>query len=579
MAGSLPNPSFYIKVEAVNIYNHIADTNQLSIIRGGGLLLKQAIDDISDHFSLKTITSGASQGVFLAEKTNSAADICTWLNRHEQYKHFTFVVDAVTANNFIDAKEKLIALGRLRQMRQLSLSPDYINGDILGPSDFGGVRVATKQIQLQNQNQLAAEIDDVRAKFGKNKRRELYQAELLRAREHLNAPYEQRLIGDGFTVTHSLNRLAHCDAMGNLNHKLAVIYFDGNGFSKIQNDTVKSDADQIEFDALMQNSRSLFMYELVSLYEKAGRGNERYFYHQKANNNDGEEYQARFETLLWGGDEMILVVPAWLGLDVLHFFYQCSADWAFRGKPLYHAGGIVFCHYKTPIFHIVDLARNLADNVKAHPQGRSNNYYDYMVLESVDYPTTSLSSFFTKTYGDHTARTRVFLPSLNSSASRQEGAEGVDEASSWTSLQSRLRSTLPELPRSQFYALVKGVRQKLTQLDSAERSQDKLNKEASDTTDAALLRSVIDEFEKRLAQLWRFSSEELKEEFENITEMLFTAPFNEADTSTLSNSSTESQQHDVAFSNTMTHFWRYLHMLELWDYLVPELRKKKAEQS
>lgn len=36
----------YLKIEAVNIYNTILDTNQLSVIRGSSHLLKDAIEKI-----------------------------------------------------------------------------------------------------------------------------------------------------------------------------------------------------------------------------------------------------------------------------------------------------------------------------------------------------------------------------------------------------------------------------------------------------------------------------------------------------------------------------------------------------
>ena len=48
--------SFLLRVEGVNLANVLEDTKQLSIVRGSGLLLRQAAKDISTKFNnLKTM--------------------------------------------------------------------------------------------------------------------------------------------------------------------------------------------------------------------------------------------------------------------------------------------------------------------------------------------------------------------------------------------------------------------------------------------------------------------------------------------------------------------------------------------
>ena len=87
----------YIRVEAVNICNAIADTNNISIIRGGSLLLKQAIEDIKKKFEkeVEAISTGASIGVFrvIEEKKGVLTlpqDIVNFLNNTPRYRYFTF---------------------------------------------------------------------------------------------------------------------------------------------------------------------------------------------------------------------------------------------------------------------------------------------------------------------------------------------------------------------------------------------------------------------------------------------------------------------------------------------------------
>jgi hypothetical protein len=48
----------------------------------------------------------------------------------------------------------------------------------------------------------------------------------------------------------------------------------------------------------------------------------------------------RFETLLWGGDELVWVVPAWQGWWTLDFFFRKARRWEYNNIPLKHAAGL-----------------------------------------------------------------------------------------------------------------------------------------------------------------------------------------------------------------------------------------------
>ena len=96
------------------------------------------------------------------------------------------------------------------------------------------------------------------------------------------------------------------------------------------------------------------------------------------------------------------MVPAWKGLELLNYFYQVSRDWEFEGEKLMHAGGLVFCRAKTPIRRIRRFAQELADGVKDSKGklGRKENLFDYMVLESIDYPSESPDKLRKKIFAD-----------------------------------------------------------------------------------------------------------------------------------------------------------------------------------
>jgi GNAT superfamily N-acetyltransferase len=191
---------------------------------------------------------------------------------------------------------------------------------------------------------------------------------------------------------------------GPLNDKMAVLYLDGNGFSGIQQDLINAACEgksgdeldeaaieaQKKFDKTLKDYRAQF---LRTLLEKATtdtdgawkNGNDR-----ARKDLDGDESadtltgRIRLETLLWGGDEIMMVMPAWQGWAVARLFLEESKDWAIEGHPLHHALGLVFCNHKAPIHRITKLARDLADHAK-DVVGRDGSSLAYQVLESFDH--------------------------------------------------------------------------------------------------------------------------------------------------------------------------------------------------
>jgi hypothetical protein len=134
------------------------------------------------------------------------------------------------------------------------------------------------------------------------------------------------------------------------------------------------------------------------------------------------------ETLLWGGDEVLWVVPAWLGWHVVQTFFRVvsagAADQRAAAPPrsvavrpaaakheirnlddkrkkapapapaqqevpgldelvLTYSAGLVFCHAQAPIRRIWDLAEQLTREAK-QARDRNKNAIAYVVLESFD---------------------------------------------------------------------------------------------------------------------------------------------------------------------------------------------------
>ncbi|HLO75259.1 MAG TPA: hypothetical protein VK196_02235, partial [Magnetospirillum sp.] len=146
----------------------------------------------------------------------------------------------------------------------------------------------------------------------------------------------------------------------------------------------------------------------------------------------------RLETLLWGGDEMVWVVPSWQVWPVLTAFFDATRDWP---HGMTHAGGVVVCHHKTPIRQVVALAHDLADRAKATT--RTANAIQIEILESLDIPERYLDR----------QRRALFGTGVNDDAFTLRGED-------WTALTARLIRIRAEdgFPRSQLYRLLRKTR-------------------------------------------------------------------------------------------------------------------------
>lgn len=117
-----------------------------------------------------------------------------------------------------------------------------------------------------------------------------------------------------------------------------------------------------------------------------------------------QDDKIRLETLLWGGDEIIWVVPAWKGWETLELFYK-TAKGQIKLKNVNrhntlrrlakhrfkHAAGIVFSHHKTPIHRLTALAHDLAELAKN--KDRNKNLFAVQALESFDHTGSDLKQW------------------------------------------------------------------------------------------------------------------------------------------------------------------------------------------
>lgn len=368
---------FYLRMEGVNLANFVYDTQDLSTVRGGGLLLLDAVTQIQTQFPiLKPISTGASSGLFSFEADDGESvkqSVIDYLNKGDNLKHATFVVDIQqydSEDKFIPDKELLIAKNRWQQMQ----SPSVAVPSIPAEKDkvacwIDGVRPALKPItdpETKETKYISTSVD-IRKRYGSEKKKTLY--------EKIYKEVKRDKLG--FDFVNHLDELTADASKGNLHHKMAVIYLDGNRFGKIRDRLCQTQEDEALFDKRVKDYRNKMLAELLNKMK------------DKSDWMNSNEY--RIETLLWGGDELMWVVPAWKGWETLQFFYDCSKDWKFKiqkngkeeSRSLTHAGGMVFCHHNAPIYRIKDLAHKLSDVAK--DKDKSKNLFAYQVLESFDH--------------------------------------------------------------------------------------------------------------------------------------------------------------------------------------------------
>ena len=450
--------AYLLRIEAINLGNFIYDTDDLSTVRGAGLLLLNSSKflcgepdyggtcDSADRYApgqcslfsreengsygkdgitLDLVSSGASITVFRFQAEPEQAerlrcDVDGWLRHHDWLRHATFAVSVAElgheAGAFSQALEQSSMQTRLLQMRapnisigQIQTSNDHY--DPLGFCDVDHKRARSVNLKTQRTDisgssyARAADKNHVsdathwRRAYGRNMNVALYQmlGDSAPELEGFWPSWEFEEIGrrDSWCVQEDPSADSPFNAARN---KIAVIYIDGNKFGDtIRQHTQKEDWSVYrDVDSEMQSRRRLLMCSLIRTIKDQPRW--------QVAPPDLPRYESRIktriETLLWGGDELIWVVPAWCGLEAVRFFFQATStsEWQLGKCPLTHAMGVVFCSHKSPIRSVVCLAKELAESVKMQLDNlgapgsgvpiqhqSTSNAMAYEVLESFDH--------------------------------------------------------------------------------------------------------------------------------------------------------------------------------------------------
>ena len=349
-----------LRAEGVNFGATLLDTNDLSTIRGAGLSLLEAAPLIEQALIGATLVpqrifAGASQVAFRfsADAETAMAALASVRNLLASpagdvpLQHLIFVVDLAEVQ---DADEEAAlriaeARNRARQFRNFTAPVPRINDAATQPDRLDHMRAAETQADLPGRPRAAISYSVLERRDYGRRQRSLFYAPYL--------PKGQ----DTLPVCGSFQDIVDNPPQGlpvAPRGKLAFIYGDGNSFGAARRALgVRKFAAEIA--ARQANLlQSLTAWLLEGVQDRCAL--------RAVQTSEG--WQARFETLLWGGDDFLFVMPAWLGLPVLAELEAATRDWQLAEHKLSCAFGVAICDVKTPVRIARKTAQDLMELAK-----------------------------------------------------------------------------------------------------------------------------------------------------------------------------------------------------------------------
>ncbi len=324
-------------VEGVNFSSCLYDTNDLSVIRGSSLLYERFAEDFAGRpDGQKPLWAGASMAVY--DSDGGAETLVATLEeaaREEPYRHLSFAIG--TGRSEAEAQ----ARARVAQMQSWSLPDPHLDGAWRHDS-LDGMRPAAPDGHDEIKGHLSPSVA-ARIKEGRDAARSKARLEALGAEGpqlegiRFAQDFEDLVAKPPWWVPETMAR------------KIAVIHLDGDGFNKAR----KAATDPEAFsDALREKFRGL-MSALVEVSRK------------DAGDDRGIAPPVlRMVYLVWGGDDITLVVPAWQVFVMLEAVSEAVASWKIDGTRLGFSGAAIVANVKTPIRQMVALAGTAVDMLK-----------------------------------------------------------------------------------------------------------------------------------------------------------------------------------------------------------------------
>ncbi|KQB14193.1 hypothetical protein AP071_15800 [Rhodobacter capsulatus] len=428
--GDVGKAACWVILEGQNFAASILDTQDLSTIRGGSLLLRDLVPKagaaLERHFpgKVRCATAGGSLGIWQVAADQGAVAPALEKIRAEltagPARHLGFGLAAVVDDGTGYARQRLRLRAALQRARLAEVRVPYpdltdtepmvCQVDFVRPVGKGKrQRIDREEAGERAVLKLSTSVYD-RRRFGIDKKQALIAEET--DPKKLSHAAQKALARAGRAFAMQMGSISEQAAppeglKQSLQDKVCVITLDGNGFGAIQDaalaksDTIEA---QIMFDQALAGMRSELIAQVFSqVIDAGGEGvpcaeEEAVRRELKDPIRDGAPV-IRFELLLWGGDEIMFVVPARIGWQVLESIGTAAARLRVLEKPVSFSVGAVFCHHDAPIVRVKALADGLCGHIKrlkpdtgGGRDGKAATLFMIEVLESFDHVGMDLAA-------------------------------------------------------------------------------------------------------------------------------------------------------------------------------------------
>jgi hypothetical protein len=405
-----------LRFEASDFDNTVFDSQQLSAIRGASLTFLNSTSLVRETLEraaigdLRQIYAGASQGAFTFSSDQADAHAArdaveAALRRNDMgeggtgcHAHMVYVTALVEGTDR-DALCNAEAICNAKKLQDgVAPLPEFsVKAD--KPGSLRDPRPARP-----GANESAEIID--RMEYGRGQRQSFYE-QFLKSEQGSPVSLPFDFTDDFHEIIRGGKQLDEADLPLSLQNKMAVFYADGNKLNRHRREVLNLQDGLAAFSKLsgqLLDRQKVLLRGILDYFSRHFRPGESnaWFYRDKGAD------RARFETLLWGGDEVMFVLPSWLALEFAAEFFDAVEDFTVNHgneqKPLTFSAAMVICDRKTPIRLIKQVADKMVEEMKEHePEKFGANMLQIEVFESLTLPGDDISGYRRKLYYNNQA--------------------------------------------------------------------------------------------------------------------------------------------------------------------------------
>nr|WP_321444809.1 hypothetical protein [uncultured Cohaesibacter sp.] len=401
------------RFEASDFDNAVFDLQQLSAIRGASLtflysekLVLKVLREVLNLPELQPVYGGASEGVYAFEADKKTAtkasegvqsalaqyDKATGCHQHMSY--VTALVECKTEQDLKTALYDVMAICSAKSNQKRLTLPVFDRA-----ASLPGSRRDPRPAQVGGDQSQAVED---RMAFGREQKTQFYTRFTKQSGSAESLPFGFSADFEHVVKAGNLLRLDGSirengdETHGNglplsLHGKMAVFYADGNKFGSKRSAAIESDPSLgtlRKFSSDLLANQKKLLANIINWFG-AHYGKDRHDAFFLGND-------ARFETLLWGGDELLFVMPSWLAFEFSQKFFEWIKDWRVNDAPVSFSAGVVICGHKTPIRDAKTMTNALVDSCKELEV--DENLLQIEIFESLSMPGYDIEGFRGRLY-------------------------------------------------------------------------------------------------------------------------------------------------------------------------------------